>query len=163
MAESLREQEILARQVHSALSAAGSTVSVAESLTGGRLAVALSEAPGASSVFLGSVTAYATEIKAKVLGVSGSLLAERGAVDADVARQMAEGVRKLMRTTYALATTGVAGPAPQDGHEPGTFYVAVAGPLGTAVVRSDIGGTRDEVEHAAVVLALKALHDFLRP
>lgn len=103
------------------------TMAVAESLTGGQLAAALTAVPGASAVFRGSVTAYATDLKAAILGVDGVLLDQVGAVHADVARQMAEGVRRVCRADLGLATTGVAGPEPQDGQPVGTVFVAVAG------------------------------------
>jgi nicotinamide-nucleotide amidase len=104
------------------------TIAVAESLTGGQLAAAITAVPGASAVFRGSVTAYATDLKASVLGVDAVLLAEAGAVDAEVARQMAAGVRRVCRADVGVATTGVAGPQPQDGRPVGTVFVAVAGP-----------------------------------
>ncbi|MGB8947363.1 MAG: CinA family protein, partial [Streptomyces sp.] len=110
------------------LQARGETLAVAESLTGGLVAAELTAVPGASRVFRGSVTAYATELKHDVLGVDGTLLAERGAVDADVALQMAAGVRKVMGADWGIATTGVAGPDPQDGQAVGTVFVAVDGP-----------------------------------
>jgi nicotinamide-nucleotide amidase len=102
------------------------TVAVAESLTGGLLAAAITSVPGASQVFRGSVTAYATDIKASVLGVDAELLAREGAVDAEVARQMAEGVRRLFGATVGLATTGVAGPTQQDGKPVGLVYIGYA-------------------------------------
>ncbi|MGH6654195.1 MAG: CinA family protein [Actinocrinis sp.] len=104
------------------------TVAVAESLTGGQLAAAITAVPGASAVFRGSVTAYATDLKASVLGVDAALLGAHGAVHHEVARQMAEGVRRVCRADLGIATTGVAGPEPQDGHPVGTVFVAVAGP-----------------------------------
>lgn len=103
------------------------TIAVAESLTGGLLAAAITGVPGASAVFRGSVTAYATDLKASILGVDANLLDEVGAVHAEVARQMAEGVRRLCRADIGVATTGVAGPTPQDGRPVGTVFVAVAG------------------------------------
>ncbi|SFL97324.1 CinA family protein [Streptomyces pini] len=106
----------------------GQTVAAAESLTGGLVAAELTAAPGASATVRGSVTAYATEVKHQVLGVDGGLLRERGAVDAEVARQMAAGVRRALGTDWGVATTGVAGPEPQDGKPVGMVYVAVAGP-----------------------------------
>lgn len=106
----------------------GQTVAAAESLTGGLVAAELTAAPGASATVRGSVTAYATEVKHEVLGVDGGLLRERGAVDAEVARQMAAGVRRALGTDWGVATTGVAGPEPQDGKPVGMVYVAVAGP-----------------------------------
>ncbi|RII09500.1 putative competence-damage inducible protein [Streptomyces sp. YIM 130001] len=115
------------------LAARGETLAVAESLTGGLVAAELTGVPGASQVFVGSVTAYATRIKRDVLGVDGDLLAERGAVDPDVALRMAQGVRRALGTDWGIATTGVAGPDPQDGREVGTVYVAVAGPAHAGV------------------------------
>ena len=123
------------------LSAAGQTVAIAESLTGGLVAAALTDIPGASVVVRGGVLAYATDLKSQVLGVVESLLARAGAVDADVAEQMASGVRSLMGATYGLATTGVAGPDQVEGKPVGTVYVAVAGPGSCRHAhRSDRGG-----------------------
>ncbi|WP_329493621.1 CinA family protein [Kitasatospora herbaricolor] len=153
----------LARQLHSALAAAGSTLAVAESLTGGLLALTLTEAPGASTVFRGSVTAYATGTKADVLRVDRALLDARGPVDPGVAEQMAQGVRHLMNSTYALATTGVAGPTPQDGTAPGTVYIALATPDRTTSTRIDVDDDRHSVQHATVLNALTMLRDHLRP
>ncbi|MBE9500514.1 MULTISPECIES: CinA family protein [Streptomyces] len=113
----------------------GQTLAVAESLTGGLVAAEITGVPGASRVFRGSVTAYATALKRDVLGVDGALLEERGAVDAEVARRMAQGVRTVLGADWGLATTGVAGPEPQDGQPVGTVYVAVAAPGATAVAR----------------------------
>ncbi|MFG3260214.1 CinA family protein [Streptomyces sp. NPDC048172] len=109
----------------------GETLAIAESLTGGLVAAGVTAVAGASRAFRGSVTAYATELKRDVLGVDGTLLAERGAVDPEVARQMARGVRRVLGADWGIATTGVAGPEPQDGQPVGTVYVAVAGPDGS--------------------------------
>ncbi|CAL9402583.1 CinA-like protein [Streptomyces sp. enrichment culture] len=114
------------------LTVKGATLAVAESLTGGLVAAQITSVPGASKVFLGSVTAYATESKHRLLGVDAALLAARGAVDAQVAAQMAAGVRKALGADWGIATTGVAGPDPQDGQPVGTVFVAVDGPRGTA-------------------------------
>jgi nicotinamide-nucleotide amidase len=138
------------------LTAAGQTVAIAESLTGGLVAAALTDIPGASVVVRGGVLAYATDLKAQVLGVEEALLARAGAVDADVAGQMASGVRSLMGATYGLATTGVAGPDPADGKPVGTVYVAVAGPGSSRVKALNLSGDRAEVR-ARSVLAVLAL------
>ncbi|WP_434975581.1 CinA family protein [Streptomyces mesophilus] len=127
----------------------GETLAVAESLTGGMVAAELTAVPGASKVLRGSVTAYATEIKHSVLGVDGSLLAGRGAVDPEVARQMAVGVRRLLGADWGIATTGVAGPDPQDGQPVGTVYVAVAGPV-EEVTEPDEPTGRPGPEHGKV-------------
>jgi nicotinamide-nucleotide amidase len=121
---------VIAQTLVSALSEQGQTVAVAESLTGGLLCSTLVEVPGASAVVRGGVVAYATELKHRLLGVDADLLAGNGAVDPDVAAQMALGVRDRLGADWGLATTGVAGPDPQDGIQPGRVYVAVAGPLG---------------------------------
>ncbi|WP_354642516.1 CinA family protein [Kitasatospora camelliae] len=151
----------LARRAHEELKAAGATLAVAESLTGGLLAAALVEIPGASATFRGSVTAYATDLKASVLGVDEGLLAVHGAVHPVVARQMAEGVRRVLGATYGLATTGVAGPEPQDGRPVGTVHVALAGPAGTLVVSPRLSGERATIRRGAVAAALRLLLDRL--
>lgn len=88
----------------------GETLGVAESLTGGLVAAELTSVAGASRCFRGSVTAYATPLKRDLLGVDGALLAERGAVDPDVARSMADGVRRVLGADWGVSTTGVSRP-----------------------------------------------------
>ncbi|GAA2398494.1 CinA family protein [Streptomyces glaucosporus] len=150
-------------QVLKLLADRGQTVAAAESLTGGLVSAELTEAPGASVTVRGSVTAYATAVKHEVLGVDGPLLEERGAVDADVARRMAEGVRRLLGADWGVATTGVAGPEPQDGQPVGRVYVAVAGPGGPergprAVARRlDLDGDRKEIRDASVRAVIRLL------
>jgi nicotinamide-nucleotide amidase len=133
------------------------TLAVAESLTGGALVAAVVEVPGASAVLRGGVVAYATDLKHALLGVDDGLLAREGAVHPEVARQMADGVRRRLGATWALATTGVAGPDPQDGKRPGTVHIAVAGPDGISVTSMDLPGDRAHVRSATVVAALDLL------
>ena len=116
----MRDEELIA-----ALARRGDTVAAAESLTGGLVCAALTAVPGASAVVRGSVTSYATDTKASVLGVGERLLRAGGPVQAEVARQMAHGVRRLLGATHGLATTGVAGPDPQDDVPVGRVFVAV--------------------------------------
>ncbi|MEW1719266.1 nicotinamide-nucleotide amidohydrolase family protein [Streptomyces sp. NPDC093109] len=133
------------------LVARGGTLAVAESLTGGLVAAELTSVPGASRAFRGSVTAYATELKRDVLGVDGTLLDERGAVDPEVARQMAAGVRRTLGASWGAATTGVAGPDPQDGQPVGTVYVAVVGPEGAGKVAAlRLNGDRADIRKESV-------------
>jgi nicotinamide-nucleotide amidase len=139
------------------LVARGETLAVAESLTGGALASALVEVPGVSAVLRGGVVAYATDLKHALLGVDPDLLATRGAVDPEVARQMADGVRRRLGASWGVATTGVAGPDPQDGRPPGLVFVAVSGPAGASVQRLGLAGGRAEVRTAAVQAALALL------
>ncbi|MGW2179207.1 CinA family protein [Streptomyces sp. NPDC001732] len=146
-----------AARVLELLAGRGETLAVAESLTGGLVAAELTSVPGASRSFRGSVTAYATPLKRDVLGVDGALLAERGAVDPEVARQMAAGVRRALGADWGMATTGVAGPGPQDGKPVGTVYVAVAGPDGAekmAALRLNGGRADIRKESVRSVLAL---------
>ncbi|MEY9857268.1 nicotinamide-nucleotide amidase [Catenulispora sp. GAS73] len=134
--------------------ALGFTVAVAESLTGGLLAAAITSVPGASAVFRGSVTAYATEIKASVLGVDADLLARQGAVDAEVARQMAEGVRRLFGASIGLSTTGVAGPTEQDGKPVGLVYVGYCASGRPTAEELHLEGDREAIRAQTVLRAL---------
>ncbi|MCX4988039.1 MULTISPECIES: CinA family protein [unclassified Streptomyces] len=153
-----------ATEVVRLLTVRGETLAVAESLTGGLVAAEITAVPGASKVFRGSVTAYATELKNELLGVDVTLLAERGAVDPQVAAEMAAGVRKALGADWGIATTGVAGPDPQDGQPVGTVYVAVDGPPGSTfptprggkVAPLRLNGDRAEIRMESVrsVLAL---------
>ena len=102
----------------------GRSVATAESLTGGQLGSTITAIPGASKIYRGGVIAYATDLKTDLLGVSQSLLAEGGAVQAQVALEMATGTAQRLDAEFGLAVTGVAGPDSQDGHLPGTVFVA---------------------------------------
>ncbi len=151
----------LAAQLVPALTDAGRTVAVAESLTGGLVVATLVSVPGASAVVRGGVVAYMTDVKTAVLGVDHELLALEGAVHPEVARQMARGVVSLVGADYGVATTGVAGPDPQDGRPVGEVHVAVHGPGGRTHVQSptfDAGLGRAGIRWAAVHEALSALH-----
>ncbi len=102
----------------------GRSVATAESLTGGQLGSTITAIPGASKIYRGGVIEYATDLKTDLLGVSQSLLAEGGAVQAQVALEMATGAAQRLDAEFGLAVTGVAGPDSQDGHLPGTVFVA---------------------------------------
>jgi nicotinamide-nucleotide amidase len=150
------------------LRSGGRTLAVAESLTGGLLADAFVRVPGASAVLLGGVVAYATPVKHSVLGVDQVLLEREGPVHPEVARQMADGVRRAVAVDgraadVGLATTGVAGPGPQDGRPPGTVWVGVA--VGERLVArgATLPGGRAAVRAATVELAIEALLEVLRP
>lgn len=150
----------LAARLVPALTDAGRTLAVAESLTGGLVLATLVSVPGASAVVRGGVVAYMTDVKTSVLGVDHELLALEGAVHPEVARQMAHGVVALVGADYGVATTGVAGPDPQDGRPVGEVHVAVQGPSGRAHTQSatlDPGLGREGIRWAAVHEALAAL------
>lgn len=143
--------------LHARLRAAGASVAVAESLTGGLLSAALTETAGASATMRGGVVVYATDLKALLTGVSAALLAERGAVDEDVARSLATGVRERLSATFGVGVTGVAGPEPQDGKPVGTVFAAVAAPADVTSVGYLFAGTRRQIRTAAVEACLALL------
>lgn len=111
------------------------TLSFAESCTGGMLSAKITEHPGVSAIFKGSVVSYANEAKVEFLGVGHDSLSQEGAVSEIVARQMAQGVRRRFHTDWGVSITGVAGPSGGTAEKPvGTVWIAVAGPqLVTAV------------------------------
>jgi nicotinamide-nucleotide amidase len=152
----------LATEIIGLLTRSGETVAAAESLTGGLVAVALTDVPGASNVFRGGIVAYATELKAQLLGVDVTVLKRHGPVYAPVAAAMAEGVRQRLGATIGVATTGVAGPGPQDGHPAGTVHIAVSLAGDTVVRTMALAGSRDEVRRLTVERVLGLLLGRLR-
>lgn len=128
-----------------------STVSTAESCTGGRVANLITSIPGSSAYYKGSVVSYANEVKHNVLGVNNQNLEHFGAVSSEVVAQMAEGVRKLLGTTYAIATSGIAGPDGGSNEKPvGLVYIAVSSDKQTIVERFNFGNLRDiNIERAS--------------
>lgn len=137
------------------------TLATVESLTGGSLAAAIVNIAGVSGIYRGGLVVYATELKSTLAGVPADLLSERGPVDPEVAAALAEGGRQRCGADWGLATTGVAGPEPQDGKPVGLVYVAVAGPNGGEVRQLDLGTGRDHVRAEAVVEALRLLAEQL--
>ena len=137
------------------------TVSVAESLTGGLIMAALTSVAGVSRVFRGGVVAYATDTKHALLGVDAHLLETSGAVDPDVAEQMAIGVREKFDASFGLSSTGVAGPDDQDGKSPGLVFVAVSAPFGCWHRELLLEGDRSAVRTRAGIAALELLSDVL--
>jgi nicotinamide-nucleotide amidase len=152
----------LARRIVGLLTARGQSVAVAESLTGGLVAAALTSVPGASVVVRGGIIAYATDLKAALLGVSADLLACRGPVDPEVAAAMAAGVRGRLGASYGMSTTGVAGPGPADGKPAGTVFVAVDGPSGPVGKGLQLAGDRRQVRIETVRSVLSLLVSALR-
>jgi len=144
------------------LTSRGLTIAVAESLTGGLLVAELIRTPGASAVVNGGVVAYNTALKHSVLGVDAGLLAERGAVDPEVAEQMASGVRSALAVDgraadIGISTTGVAGPEPQDGNPVGTVYLGFATETEVVSVALRLSGSRDGIRKAVVSESLEQL------
>jgi nicotinamide-nucleotide amidase len=143
------------------LRARGETLAVAESLTGGLLAATIVDVPGASTVFRGGLVVYATDLKGSLAGVPADLLAARGPVDPDVALALARGARERCGADWGLATTGVAGPDPQDGHPVGQVYIGVAGPAGGEARQLTLSGDRPAIRAGSVAAALTLLTDAL--
>ncbi len=136
-----------------------STVCTAESVTGGLIAGRLTEQAGSSDFFMAGYVTYTDEHKASLLGVSQQLLQKHGAVSEPVAKAMAEGARERTGTTYAISATGYAGPSGGTEFDPvGTVYLAIAGPLGTRVIRIRNGADRYRIR----MLSTQAALDLLR-
>ena len=134
------------------------TLATAESCTGGKIAQVLTSVSGASKYFKGSVVSYATETKISVLGLSEQLIKEHSVVSFEVAKAMAISVKKLMKTDYAIATTGNAGPTKGDGKaEIGTVFIAIATPNEVVVEEFDFGQPREKVIDRAVNKAFEML------
>ena len=157
--EDPRRGDLLAAEALELLRRQGLTLGLAESLTGGFLGATLTAVPGSSAVLRGGLVAYATDVKAALLGVDAALLAREGPVHGEVARQMAQGAAALLGADVGLATTGVAGPGPQDGVPAGTVFVAVAWPAGARVARLALPGDREGIRRRSVRAALGLLVD----
>jgi nicotinamide-nucleotide amidase len=146
-----------------ALRTRGESVATAESLTAGLVCATIATVPGASDSLRGGLAAYASDVKASVLKVDSALIDRFGAVSAECAAAMAHGARRLFAADWAVATTGVAGPAEQDRQPVGTVFVAVAGPSDDPMVGAfKLPGDRARVRRGAVQEALSLLLQALR-
>lgn len=132
-------------------------MATAESLTGGLLAAILTDAPGASGSYVGGVVAYATDLKVGLLDVPRAVVEEHGVVSAECAAAMARGVRELTGADWAVSTTGVAGPAPQEDRPAGTVFLGLAGPGGVRTERLGLEGNRHTIRESTCASALSAL------
>lgn len=139
----------------------GLTVATAESLTAGWIAAAIADVPGASAVLRGGVVGYHNQVKQDVLGVDAGLLRERGSVDPEVARQMAEGARRICAADIAISSTGVAGPEAHDGKEVGTVYIGYATGSDSGALELHLSGGRQEIRVGARDAALERLAGLL--
>lgn len=140
-------------QIISYLADRGETISVAESLTAGGLANMLTSASGSSAVFVGGITAYRNEIKSTMLDVSPKVIEEHTVVSEEVANEMADGARKIFATTWAISTTGAAGPEPLEGHQPGSVWIAIRGPINQAI-QLNLEGGREQVRNGTISTAI---------
>jgi nicotinamide-nucleotide amidase len=160
--EDMEDAGALAGQVLELMRERGQTLAVAESLTGGLICAAITAVPGASAVLRGGIVAYATELKAGLLGVSRPMLDAKGPVHPAVAAAMADGARVRLAATFGVATTGVAGPEPQGGQPVGTVHFAVSADGDTVVRTVALSGDRAEIRERTVVASLGLLLGRLR-
>ena len=152
------QDDTLEATVGRLLKAGGKTLSAAESCTGGEISHLITSVPGSSAYYLGSVTSYAVSVKENVLGVPAETVEEFGVVSAEVAAAMAEGVRRVTGSDYAVSTTGLAGPDGDAFNPVGTAWIGVAGPKGTKTVKKNFKNDRKRNIERFAAAAL----DFLR-
>jgi len=152
------DDETLETVVGHLLKQQNKTISTAESCTGGKIAQVLTSVYGASKYFKGSVVSYATETKITVLGIPKNLIKEHSVVSAEVAKQMAIKVKDIMKTDYAIATTGNAGPSKGDSNaELGTVFIALATPKEVIIEEFNFGQPREKVIDRTVMKSLEML------
>lgn len=148
--------------IHKLLTERRQTLATAESCTGGAIASRFTAMPGASAYFLCGVVSYSNASKQALLGVEPDTLARYGAVSEQVARQMAEGARRVSGADYAVSTTGIAGPSGGSAEKPvGTVWIAVAGPRRTVALLKQCGSDRGQIIDRASAFALSLLRDEL--
>jgi nicotinamide-nucleotide amidase len=157
-----QEKDELASVVGQLLVDQQATLAVAESCTGGYLAHQFTQYPGCSAYFQGGIISYANDVKVKQLGVSQAILDSDGAVSDSCVMAMAAGVRKHLGTTFALATSGIAGPDGGTEEKPvGTIWIALAHPKGVIVRKLTQGGTRMQNIHLSSLTAINLLRRYL--
>jgi nicotinamide-nucleotide amidase len=157
-----RDERRVEELVLSLAAARGLRLATAESCTGGMVAARLTGVPGSSASFVGGLVAYADEVKRSELDVPEALLAEHGAVSAEVAAAMAEGARRRLDADVAVAVTGVAGPGGGTPEKPvGRVHVHAAGPDGGSARMLDLPGEREQIRVRATVTALHLLRALL--
>ncbi len=154
---------MIAQSVVKKLTKRKATLSVAESITGGGLASAITEVSGSSKVFVGGVIAYEDSIKISELKVDAKTLKRFTAVSEEVAKEMAIGALKKFKTDYAIATTGVAGPGKAYGQKAGTVWVALASKKEVFAIALSLSGSRDLIRHATIESALASFERILKP
>jgi nicotinamide-nucleotide amidase len=150
-------------QIHDILTARGERLAVAESCTGGTIASKFTAMAGASAYFMAGVVSYSNEAKHDILGVSWESLNTYGAVSEQVAREMAEGVRRISHADYGIATTGIAGPSGGSEAKPvGTVWMAIATPTKTIAVMRNSGTDRSQIISRASAYAIEMLYNELK-
>jgi nicotinamide-nucleotide amidase len=156
------DNETLAEVIGRDLKMSGDKLAVAESCTGGFISHLITSVPGSSEFFNGSVTAYSNQIKERVLNVNSETLEQFGAVSEQVAKEMARGVKEVLKTGYAVATTGIAGPTGGTEEKPvGTVWIAVAGKNGVIAKKFVFGNNRERNIIRSSQTALQMLRQFI--
>lgn len=156
------ELESLIQDIVSQLQKRNQTLSVAESCTGGWLAKQITDLPGVSNVFIGGVVSYANSAKESLLQVPGDLLLNHGAVSREVALSMAQGVQRVLRTSWSVAITGIAGPTGGTPDKPvGTVCFAVCGPGFERIDVQRFSGDRADIRLASATHAARLLQQSL--
>ena len=157
------ELDKLSEEVGRSLCSSGLTISCAESCTGGLLTSILTDVPGSSSYVMGGIVSYSNDVKSNLLHISDDTLSVYGAVSAETAREMAEGIRNLIQTDIGVGITGVAGPGGGSREKPvGLVYIALSCMQHITVIENYFSGTRTENKRMAVEKALIMIQDEIR-
>ena len=150
-------------QTHKALIKSSKTIAVAESCTGGLLSNLLTELSGSSKYFSLGIITYSNKSKEKILGIPSSILSSKGAVSEEVAKLMAQKVRRLAKTDFGISITGIAGPSGGTLRKPvGTVFIAVAAKNKTLCKEFHFSGTRSSIRNKSTLEALKLIKILLK-
>jgi nicotinamide-nucleotide amidase len=155
------ELSSMVKEVIRTLGESNETLVTAESITAGGLSAAITSVEGSSQIFLGAIVAYQDHVKTDVLGIDEKIIATHTVYSQEVAVAMAQAVRLKFGATWAIATTGVAGPGPSDGVPSGTVWVAIDGPV-TQSLELSLAGRRESVRNATVATAIGSFARILR-
>ena len=151
----------MVKEIIRTLGESNESLATAESITAGGLSSAITSVEGSSLIFLGAIVAYQNHIKTDILGIDESVIATHTVYSQEVAIAMAQAVREKFGATWAIATTGVAGPGPTDGVPSGTVWVAIDGPV-TQSLELSLSGGRESVRNATVATAIGSFTRILR-
>jgi nicotinamide-nucleotide amidase len=152
----------LEQEVGNLLRQKGLTLGIVESASGGLISHLITNVPGSSDYYKGSVTAYSNEVKIKVIGVKEDTINQYGAVSHQVAEEMAQGGRKVLTTDICLADTGIAGPTGATTEKPiGLFYIGLAHHAGTYSQKHNFQGNREQNKRDAANAALGWLKEYM--
>lgn len=149
----------IVKEIHKFFKSNDRTLSVVESCTGGLLSNLITDLPGASDFFDSGIVTYSIESKSELVSVQSTTIIKEGTVSEETARQMAEGLRRLRRTDFALSVTGNLGPSTLEGKDVGLVYFAASSSGGTYSKGMRFTGTRKQIKKQAALYALHFLHN----